>query len=81
VKPGFPELRCVFGQNAAAYQILGLLTVALAIAVLACAAWWPLRALGLIALPIGTFWYVVMGHAAIYGPFLWLTALRRRGPK
>jgi hypothetical protein len=68
--------RCVFGQNAAGYQLVGLLTIAAAIAVLLFVSATALRVVGWIALPIGAFWYVIMGHALIYGPFLWAALLR-----
>ncbi len=33
------------------------------------------------AIPVGAFSYVIMGHAPIYGWFLWWHALRGGGPK
>lgn len=74
-------MRCVFGQNAAGFQVLGLLMIALAIGALAFVSAPLARVLAWMALPVGAFMYVIMGHAPIYGWFLWWDALRRGGPK
>jgi len=74
-------MRCVFGQNAAGYQIVGLLMIVLAVAVLAFVAAPVARVLAWATIPVGGFSYVIMGHAPIYGWFLWWHALRRGDPK
>jgi len=78
---GRPALRCVFGQNAAGYQMIGLLMIAAAIAVLVFVAAPVARVLAWGAIPVGLFAYVIMGHAPIYGWFLWWHALRHGDPK
>lgn len=61
------------------------MTIAAAISVLVWVALTPLRVLAWVALPVGIFSYVIMGHAFIYSPFLWAALLRdvvrRGGPK
>ncbi len=78
-------IRCIFGQNAAGCQIVGLLMLVLASITLAFVPYPIVRVLGCIAIPVGMFVYVILGHAPIYGWFLWWYALRDsfrdRGPR
>jgi hypothetical protein len=60
-------------------------TIVAAIAALVWVVSTPLRVLAWVALPVGIFSYVIMGHAFMYSPFLWAVLLRdlvrRGGPK
>ena len=61
--------------------MIGLLMIAAAIAVLVFVAAPVARVLAWGAIPVGLFAYVIMGHAPIYGWFLWWHALRHGDPK
>jgi hypothetical protein len=75
-RAGVPAMRCIFGQNAAQCQIVGLVMIAAAVVALACVSAPVVRVFSWLAIPVGLFTYVILGHAPIYGWLLWWHALR-----
>jgi hypothetical protein len=70
-----PTERCDFGQHAAGHQLLGVIGAIASITTLANSDVTTIRVFALLGLAVSLFWYVIPGHAMIYGPHLFLLAI------
>ena len=70
-----PTERCVFGQHAAGHQLLGVIGAIACLTTLANFDNTIARVFALLGLAVSLFWYVIPGHAMIYGPHLFLIAI------
>lgn len=64
-----------FGQNADAHQLIAIVGMLVSTTLLYFAPAEFLIRLACGMLPISLFWFVVPGHALIYGPHLWVLLL------
>jgi len=70
-----PTERCAFGQHAAGHQLLGVIGAIMCVTMLANFDATIIRVFALLGLAVSLFWYVIPGHAMIYGPHLFLLAI------
>jgi hypothetical protein len=69
---GEQKWRCVFGQHAAQYQLIGIALIVAAIVLLFVSSSAVIHYASVAAICVGLVVYVVHGHALIYGPHLFL---------